>query len=75
MSNPITVKEMLGFCKELVKNGHGDKYCFVTTDEEGNDYRPLWFKPTSNPDEVARLMMYSCSGLGKHDPKKIVMFG
>ena len=72
---PLTVEELSTYCNELVKNGHGKKYCFVTTDEEGNDYRPMWFKPTSNPDEIERLMMYSCSGTGNNDPNNIVMFG
>ena len=49
---PITVKEMYSICKELVEKGHGKKYCYVTTDEEGNDYRPMWFKPTSDPSAV-----------------------
>ena len=71
----VTVEEMARFCNELVKKGYGKKYCFVTTDEEGNDYRPMWFQPTSNPVEVRNIMEYSCSGLGNYDPNNIVMFG
>ena len=71
----LTVNEMYKFCKELVENGHGKKLCYVSTDEEGNDYRPMWFKPMCDPDEVSKFMLFSCSGIGKHDPKKIVMFG
>lgn len=75
METPLQVKEMYEFCKELMKEGHGDKYCYVTTDEEGNDYRPMWFKPTTDPQAIESMMQYSMSGLKGNDPKKIVMFG
>jgi hypothetical protein len=75
MATPLQVKEMYQFCEELMKKGYGDKYCYVTTDEEGNDYRPMWFKPTTNTKQIKSMMEYSMSGLNGHDPRNIVLFG
>lgn len=75
MATPLTVDELYTFCKELRKQGHGKKFCGVTTDEEGNDWRPMWFKPTSEPQQVKEMMEYSQSGFGGYNPENIVMFG
>jgi len=75
MTIPIKVKELAKFCNELVKKGYGEKFCAVTTDEEGNDWRPMWYKPTEDPERVKELMEYSQSGLSGQDPKNFVMFG
>lgn len=71
----MNVEELYAYCAKLIKNGHGKKQCFCTTDDEGNDYRPMVYAPTSNPKEVRQLMQYSCSGIGNNDPNDIVIFG
>ena len=75
MATPIKVKELAKFCNELVKKGYGEKFCAVTTDEEGNDYRPMYFKPTTDPESIKTMLEYSQSGLRGNDPTKIVLFG
>lgn len=41
--HPITVNQLLQLVEEQVKKGNGDKYVFLGTDDEGNNYRPLFY--------------------------------
>ena len=72
----LKVKELYYFLGEEIKKGNGNKDLYVTTDEEGNDYRPMWFAPTSDPKEVERFMRITCSGLRNcKDVKNAVLLG
>lgn len=33
----------------LVKNGHGNKEVFYSIDDEGNQYKPVYYSPTVMP--------------------------
>lgn len=72
----LKVRELHYFLGEEIKKGNGNKELYVTTDEEGNDYRPMWFAPTSDPKEVEDFMRITCSGLRNcKDPKNAVLLG
>ena len=76
MNTPLTVKELYDALGEIIAEGYGDKHCYVTTDEEGNDYHPMWFSPTYIAKDVKELMQYSCSGFSNCiDPDNAVMLG
>jgi len=60
----------------LRQKGMGKKKVYLVTDEEGNDYTPLWFAPMSDPDSVKEFMEGSCSGLSRcSDPGNAVLLG
>ena len=72
----VNVNELHTALGKLIEAGQGKKLCFVTTDEEGNDYRPLWDELMyADPKNVKDIMQYSCSGLSGLNPNNIVMVG
>ena len=60
---PLTVSQLYNALGKIVANGGKDKTVYVTTDEECNDYRPLWFAPLTDKIEIENVMQSSCSGL------------
>ena len=63
MNKPVTVKQLHAALGEIIKNGGGNKDVYLVTDDEGNDYHPLWFTPMSDPSKVREFMESTCSGL------------
>lgn len=43
MNNQITVKDLLRFCKQAIKDGHGDKNIVLSDDNEGNGYHGMFY--------------------------------
>lgn len=43
MNKQITVKELFEYCKQAIKEGHGDKNIVISDDNEGNGYHGLVF--------------------------------
>lgn len=39
----ITVKELLGLCKQAVREGHGEKHIVISNDNEGNGYHGMFY--------------------------------
>lgn len=50
MSKQITVKQLLKFCQQAVKDGHGDKNIVVSDDNEGNGFHGLFCGFTEDVD-------------------------
>lgn len=44
MNKPITVKQLLEYCKKQVKEGNGDRVIMISDDDEGNGYHYLWYQ-------------------------------
>lgn len=42
----MTVKELMAVCKEVIKQGHGDKEIWLSNDDEGNGYHQMFFNFT-----------------------------
>ena len=43
----MTVRELLGHCEALMRQGKGDKKVYITCDDEGNGVHPLYFQFTT----------------------------
>lgn len=63
----LKVKDLYRMLCKLMNEGHGEKTLYMMTDEEGNDYRKMWFEPTTDPKEIKKIMESSCSGLSNCD--------
>ena len=44
---PLTVKQLLEFCKKEVAKGNGDKVILLPDDDEGNGFHYCWYAFTS----------------------------
>ena len=42
----MTVKELMGHCEALIRQGKGDKRVYITCDDEGNGVHALYFQFT-----------------------------
>lgn len=76
MADIVKVKQLYAVLGKLIKEGKGDCDLYCMSDEEGNDYYPMWFTPTSDPEKVKSLLESTCSGLMNcKDPNKAVVLG
>lgn len=72
----VTVKQLHAVLGKLIKEGKGDHELYCMTDEEGNDYFPMYFTPTSDPVRVKSILESTCSGLMNcKDVTKAVVLG
>ena len=46
VNKPLTVSDLLKICKDAVDNGLGDKYVFISQDDEGNGFHALFYSFT-----------------------------
>ena len=42
-NKPMTVKQLLKFCQDEIKAGHGDCSIMLSNDDEGNGYHYCWY--------------------------------
>ena len=42
-NRPMTVKQLLKFCQDEIKAGHGDCSIMLSDDDEGNGYHYCWY--------------------------------
>lgn len=75
MAKIIKVKDLYASLGTLVKNGMGEKDLYLVSDDEGNDYRPMYFGATTDTETVKGIMEVSCSGLCNRNPENIVLLG
>lgn len=48
----ITVNELLSLCEEQKSKGNGNKKVYISTDDEGNYFHPLFFGFTDKKDDI-----------------------
>lgn len=58
---PITVNDMFGILKQQLKLGNGAKEIYISDDDEGNGFHPLYFGFSSDSDVVKALLESTCS--------------
>ena len=46
MNKPLTIKQLLKYCQDEIKKGHGDYTIMLSDDDEGNGYHYCWFSFT-----------------------------
>lgn len=73
----VKVKELFESVKKAMEDGKGDYDVYLVTDDEGNDYRPLfWEELLTDTKEVQEAMEISCSGLSNcYDISKAALLG
>lgn len=42
-NRPMTVKQLLRFCQDEIKAGHGDCSILLSDDDEGNGFHYCWY--------------------------------
>lgn len=52
-NKPLKVNDLLKVCKNAVDNGLGDKYVFISQDDEGNGFHALFFPFTTEVKDYA----------------------
>ena len=74
---PVKVKELFESLRKVIDEGKGDYDVYLVTDDEGNDYRPLfWEELVTDIKEVQEAMEISCSGLSNcYDISRAVLLG
>lgn len=65
MAKIFTVNDLLTFCKDEISRGNGNKKIYISQDDEGNGFHPMFYAFTStkenveaygyNPDEIILL--------------------
>lgn len=45
-NKPLTVKQLLEYCKDEIKRGNGDCSIMLSDDDEGNGYHYCWYSFT-----------------------------
>lgn len=65
--HPMTVKELYDALGKIIRSGGGGKTIYMATDDEGNDYRKMWYAPMTDPKQIESFMEISCSGLSNCD--------
>ena len=70
-TNPLTVSDLLKVCKNAVDNGLGDKYVFISQDDEGNGFHALFYAFTTNVKDYAD-MLYQ---VNEEDLEDIIILG
>lgn len=70
----ITVNELLKICKGLKDNGFGNKKIYLSSDDEGNDFHPLFYGITFDPDKVKEYADL-CSSIPSDEANNIVLLG
>lgn len=58
MSKLITVKELEKICKQEMKKGNGNKYIYISDDDEGNGYHGLYYG-FSNSEETQEIFEFT----------------
>lgn len=48
----VTVNELLEECKKLKKKGLGDRQVYISRDDEGNGFHPLFYTFQTDAEEV-----------------------
>lgn len=48
----MTVNELLEECKKLKKKGLGDRQVYISQDDEGNGFHPLFYAFQTDAEEV-----------------------
>lgn len=70
-NKPLTVSDLLKICKNAVDNGLGDKYVFISQDDEGNGFHALHYSFTTQVKDYADLVYQ----VNEEDLEDIIILG
>lgn len=55
----MTVFELKAECEMAIANGHGNKSVFISRDDEGNGFHPLYYSFTTDKEDVKAMFEMS----------------
>ncbi len=70
-NKPLTVSDLLKVCKNAVDNGLGDKYVFISQDDEGNGFHALFYSFTTDVENYADVLYQ----VNEEDLEDIIILG
>lgn len=70
-NKPLKVNDLLKICKNAVDNGLGDKYVFISQDDEGNGFHALFFSFTTDVKNYADVLYQ----LNDEDLEDVIILG
>ena len=70
-NKPLKVSELLKICKKAVDCGLGDKYVFISQDDEGNGFHALFYPFTTGVEHYADLFYQ----VNEEDLEDIIILG
>ena len=73
-NRPMTVKQLLKFCQEEIKAGHGDYSIMLSNDNEGNSYHYCWYS-FSMADDMCAEDIESCLDEEINPKSKTIILG
>ena len=69
----LTVKDLLRYCEQAIKNGHGDKNIVIADDVEGNGYHGLYYDFTELERDLSYASLIYDSDT--HSPADTIILG
>lgn len=70
-NKPLKVTDLLKICRNAVDNGLGDKYVFISDDDEGNGFHALFHSFTTNVEGYADLFYQ----VNEEDLEDVIILG
>ena len=71
VNKPLTVSDLLKICRNAVDNGLGDKYVFISQDDEGNGFHALFYSFTTDIKSYGSLIYQ----VNEEDLEDIIILG
>ena len=59
MVGVMTVNELMQECQMLINSGFGDKHIYLSKDDEGNGFHPLYYTFTTSKQNIEELLDYT----------------
>lgn len=71
----MTVYTLLEACKRQVKLGNGDKFIYISSDEEGNYFHPLIYDFEENIETIKEFSDMGMIEEGLSSTEKMILLG
>lgn len=75
MANIISVKQLAKLIKKQIEKGNGDKKIYISSDDEGNEYHPLFFGFTDEKSDIEMCLECSHTELWDNEVQDIIILG
>ena len=73
LSKPLKVYDLYEYCRACMREGLADYEVYISDDEEGNGFHPLFWGFETDPEKIEKFSEYGVRGLdGAED---IVLLG
>lgn len=69
----LTVEKLFNECRKQIELGNGGKEIYISIDEEGNGFNPLFYSFTSNKEVIASY--YNQNMVSAPSMENIILLG